>query len=103
MFGQATIEPVTAINLMTVVGPLGIAGVLVWYLYYRTTVTDPKTAELHREERERALKDFRETLDKIVERFDKSLNSEREHREREAHQNREHFKCPMIHKPMSQA
>lgn len=83
-------------DIMTIGGPLGVGGILVWHLWYRTSVADPKKDEENRKERTEERAAFRSTLDTIVERFDNTLTAEREHREREARDNRDRFRCPVI-------
>ncbi len=95
-FVIAQSSELTVKDMLSIGGPLGIGGVLVWYLWYTTSVTWPKKDEEHRKERTEIQAAYSKTLDTIVERFDNSLTSEREHREREARENRDRFRCPVI-------
>lgn len=65
------------------VGSLGIAGVLVWFLYHTMTKTLPEKDKAHREEVKEITDKFSNTCDTITERFASTLKDERVYREQE--------------------
>lgn len=65
------------------VGSLGIAGVLVWFLYHTMTKTLPEKDKAHREEVKEITDKFSNTCDAITERFSNTLKDERIYREQE--------------------
>lgn len=66
---------------------------LVWYLYHNQSITTPQLHQSY----QKSLNDqqivFTNTLDRIVERFDRSLEAERKARADELASIREHFEC----------
>jgi len=59
--------------ITSLVGTLGVTGVLVWYLYHTTAVSIPRLTDKHAE-----------TMDKITEKFSDTLREERTFRQQEA-------------------
>lgn len=66
-----------------IISSLGIAGVLVWYLYHTTTKTIPEKDKLHREEIDKLSDKFCKTCDNITDKFAETLKDERIYREQE--------------------
>lgn len=85
------VTPTESSALLSILGPAGIAACLVWYLWYTTSVAHPKAQADARSEREAAADKFTGTLDRIVGKFQDELTAERQHREREADQTRQHI------------
>jgi hypothetical protein len=70
------------INWGTILGALGPTGILVWFVWYKTSVSDPAKD-----------KQFTETLDKIVSDFRLELREERTARAAEVAAIRQAFQC----------
>lgn len=87
----AQIPEPTSKDMLSILGPAGIAACLAWYLWYTTSVSNPKAQADARSERETATQQFTATLDRIVDKFQGELSQERQHREREAEQTRNHI------------
>lgn len=75
--------PVTPDILTGLVPSLGIAGVLVWYLYYTTTKSNPEKDKQHREEITVITDKFASTCSDITDKFACVLKDEREYRKEE--------------------
>lgn len=56
-----------------IVGQLGVVAVLVWYLYYTTTVAFPRMAQSHADQTQKLVDCHDETIDKLVTKFDATL------------------------------
>jgi hypothetical protein len=75
-----------------VAGAVLSSGFAVWYAWYTTTKTIPDMQKEHREER----KELVDTCKQLTTDFRSELSAERLHREKEAKENREQFRCPVI-------
>lgn len=82
VLAQAATAAAAAEGWLPLVGQLTTGGVLVWYLWYNVSVTQPAIAKEHRE-----------AISEIVEKFDASLKEEREWRTSELSSLREKFRC----------
>lgn len=73
--------------VVQLVGQLGVAGVLVWYLYHTTTKTIPELTAAHNETMNNIVNKFSDTLRVTVEderkAREKEIESERRSREKE--------------------
>lgn len=74
-------------TVVQLVGQLGVAGVLAWYLYHTTTKTIPDLTKQHNETMDNIVNKFSDTLRVTVEderkAREKEIESERRSREKE--------------------
>jgi len=74
-------------TIVQLVGQLGVAGVLAWYLYHTTTKTIPDLTQRHNESMEKIATKFSDTLRLTIDderkARDKEVESERRAREKE--------------------
>lgn len=56
-----------------IVGQLGVVAVLVWYLYYTTTVAFPRMSQSHADQTQKLVDCHDETIEKLVTKFDATL------------------------------
>jgi hypothetical protein len=69
--------------ITTLIGSLGAAGALVWYMYYNTTSTIPGIIKQYTESQERTSANFANTQEKIATHFTETLKEERDYRRQE--------------------
>lgn len=61
----------------TIIGQIGVVGVLVWYLYHTTTKTLPDLEDRHSKTIEDITKTHSDTIKEISDKFDGTLKEER--------------------------
>jgi hypothetical protein len=64
-----------------VVSALGVPAILAWFLWYKTSVSDPAQAEANRKSNEGIANKFSDTVVEVVDKFDSALKEERKARE----------------------
>lgn len=69
--------------LTSIVSSLGIAGVLVWFLYHTTTKTIPEKDAAHRSEVKEITKNYSDTVQGVTNKFADTLKEERVYRQQE--------------------
>jgi hypothetical protein len=63
------------------VGAIGVPVILAWYLWYKTSVSDPTQAEANRKSNEQIANKFSDTVVEVVDKFSLELREERKARE----------------------
>jgi hypothetical protein len=76
----------------SIVGQLGVVAVLVWYLYYTTSVTFPRMSQQHADQTQKLVDCHDDTIDKLVTKFDATL-------ERNERRMVESFRCNAMQNP----
>lgn len=61
----------------TLVGQLGVVGVLVWYLWYKTTIADPKKEVEFRDQFKVISESHIKSTEKICDNFERCIREER--------------------------
>lgn len=76
-------ETISTELVTSLVSSLGIAGVLVWFLYHTTTKTIPEKDEAHRSEVKEITKNYSDTVQNVTNKFADTLKEERVYRQQE--------------------
>lgn len=66
---------------LPLMGQLGTGAVLAWFLWYTVSVAGPAKDKEHAETIRQINKEFNETLERVVNKFDVALSAERQARE----------------------
>jgi hypothetical protein len=64
-----------------IISSIGVPAILMWFLWYKTAVSDPKQAEENRKSNEGIANKFSDTVVEVVDKFSLELKEERKARD----------------------
>ncbi len=89
-------ESVSHVSWNGVFAQLGVVAVLVWYLWYTTSVSFPRMQTSHDTKTQAIIVKHDDTIREIVEKFDKTIRDERSERRTDLTQLAKDLKCPHL-------
>lgn len=81
----------TVEGLLQILSPLGVAGILAWYLYYNTSVSMPRMWDSYMSKLDELSQKNNHTVEKVCESFEQCIREERNVRREEIRELREMF------------